>query len=283
MKLKVKKFDPQSLKPHRISLIVGKRGSGKSKCLVDLLYNMPPVDFVIGMAPTEETIQTFRQFIPDGCIYHQFNQNKLEQMIALQREMVKKQINRSFLLILDDCLYEKSVLKSTAMRELFLNGRHLHIAMIICAQYVMDLSPDLRTNVDYIFAMRENIIANRAKLHKFFYGMFEKYEDFAKTMDATTSNFGSMVLDNTAKSNEIEDCVYWYRANINVPPFKLGKGVFWKLDKKCKRKEELSSQDALEEITQMGSQIDKNSKRITTVQTTDEHGSFINNTNVIIP
>ena len=283
MKLKVKKFDPKTLKPHRISLIVGKRGSGKSKCLVDLLYNMPPVDFVIGMAPTEETIQTFKQFIPDGCIYNQFNQSKLEQMIALQREMVRKQINRSFLLILDDCLYEKSVLKSTAMRELFLNGRHLHISMIICAQYVMDLSPDLRTNVDYIFAMRENIIANRAKLHKFFYGMFEKYEDFAKTMDATTSNFGSMVLDNTSKSNEIEDCVYWYRANVDIPPFKLGKGIFWKLDKTCKRKEELSTDDKLEEISQMGSFQEKNSKRITIVQTTDEHGTVTKKSNVVIP
>tara|TARA_B100000214_G_C23972624_1_gene630981 strand:- start:755 stop:1600 length:846 start_codon:yes stop_codon:yes gene_type:complete len=280
MKLKVKKFNPQNLKPHRISLIVGKRGSGKSKCLVDLLYNMPKVDFVIGMAPTEETIETFRQFIPESCIYHQFNQNKLEQMIALQREMVRKKIDRSFLLILDDCLYEKSVLKSTAMRELFLNGRHLHISMIICAQYVMDLSPDLRTNVDYIFAMRENIIANRAKLHKFFYGMFEKYEDFAKTMDATTANFGSMVLDNTSKSNEIEDCIYWYRARIDFPPFRLGKDIFWKLDKKCKRIVQ-ESNETIEEITQMRNNDDKNSKRITAVHTTDESGAIVKNNSVV--
>jgi len=282
MKLKVKKFDPTIVKPHRITLIVGKRGSGKSKCLVDLLYNLPPVDFVIGMAPTEETIETFRQFIPETCIYNSFNQNKLEQMIALQREMIRKKINRSFLLILDDCLYEKSVLKSTAMRELFLNGRHLHISMIICAQYVMDLSPDLRTNVDYIFAMRENIIANRAKLHKFFYGMFEKYEDFAKTMDATTSNFGSMVLDNTSKSNEIEDCVYWYRAQIDVPEFKLGKASYWKLDKKCRREEELtSSSNFMDDISQMNNN-DKTSKRITVVQTTDENGESTNS-RIVVP
>ena len=283
MKLKVKKYDPTAVKPHRISLVVGKRGSGKSRLLVDLLYHMPPVDFVIGMAPTEETIETFREFIPESCIFHNFNQNKLEQMIALQRELIRKKITRSFLLILDDCLYEKSVLKSTAMRELFLNGRHLHISMIICAQYVMDLSPDLRTNVDYIFAMRENIIANRAKLHKFFYGMFEKYDDFAKTMDATTANFGSMVLDNTSKSNEIEDCVYWYRARIDLPGFRLGRKIYWKLDRKCKRKEVLNSEDAMDEIAQLGAPQDKNSRRITNVQTTDETGTVVNGANVIIP
>lgn len=282
MKLKVKKYDPTSVKPHRITLIVGKRGSGKSKMLVDLMYHLPPVDFVIGMAPTEETIETFRQFIPESCIYHQFNQSKLEQMIALQRELIRKKIKRSILLILDDCLYEKSVLKSTAMREIFLNGRHLHIAMVICAQYVMDLSPDLRTNVDYIFSMRENIISNRAKLHKFFYGMFEKYEDFAKTMDATTANFGSMVLDNTSKSNEIEECVYWYRASIDLPEFKLGRSIFWKLDKKCKRENNAETEDVMDEIAQLGAPQDKNSKRITSVQTTDETGTVINN-KVVVP
>ena len=278
MKLKVKKYDPTKVKPHRITLIVGKRGSGKSKMLVDLMYHIPKVDFVIGMAPTEETINTFRQFIPESCIYNSFNQNKLEQMIVMQRELIRKNVRRSILLILDDCLYDKSVLKSTAMREIFLNGRHLLISMVICAQYIMDLSPDLRTNVDYIFSMRENIISNRAKLHKFFYGMFEKYEDFAKTMDATTVNFGSMVLDNTAKSNEIEDCVFWYRARIDLPDFKLGRSVFWKLDEKCRKIEDKSksNDDIFDDIASISKGNEKLSKRITIVQTTDETGTVVN-------
>jgi hypothetical protein len=278
MKLKVKKYDPTKVKPHRITLIVGKRGSGKSKMLVDLMYHIPQVDFVMGMAPTEETINTFREFIPESCIYHSFNQNKLEQMIVMQRELIRKNVKRSILLILDDCLYDKAVLKSTAMREVFLNGRHLLISMVICAQYIMDLSPDLRTNVDYIFSMRENIISNRAKLHKFFYGMFEKYEDFAKTMDATTANFGSMVLDNTAKSNEIEDCVFWYRARIDLPDFKLGRSVYWKLDKKCRKIEDKSksNDDIFDDIASISRGSDKLSKRITIVQTTDETGTVTN-------
>ncbi len=274
MKLKVKKYDPQVVKPFRIHLCVGKRGSGKSCLLVDLLYNMPNIDFAVGMAPTEETLETFRKFLPETCIYNSFNLNKLEQLIALQRELARKKIVRSVLVILDDCLYDKSVLKSSAMREIFLNGRHLHIAMIICAQYVMDLSPDLRTNVDYIYAMRENIIANRAKLHKFFYGMFEKYDDFAKCMDATTAAYGSMVLDNTSKSNEIEECVFWYRANVNLPEFKLGRSIYWKLDKKYKKNDQkMSNDEIMEDIAQLDMKTDKNSKRITLVQTIDESGN----------
>ena len=37
--LRVRKFEPCSVKKDRITLIVGKRGSGKSSLLEDLLFN----------------------------------------------------------------------------------------------------------------------------------------------------------------------------------------------------------------------------------------------------
>ena len=54
MKLKVKKYDPQVVKPFRIHLCVG------SVVPVNLAYSliyytMPNIDFAVGMAPTEET------------------------------------------------------------------------------------------------------------------------------------------------------------------------------------------------------------------------------------
>lgn len=72
--------------------------------------------------------------------------------------------------------------------------------------------------------------------------MFEKYDDFAKCMDATTASYGSMVLDSTSKSNEIEECVFWYRANVNLPEFKLGRSIYWKLDKKYKKNDPTEEQ-----------------------------------------
>ena len=122
--------------------------------------------------------------------------------------------------------------------------------------------------------MRENIIANRAKLHKFFYGMFEKYDDFSKCMDATTSNFGTMILDNTSKSNEIEECIFWYRADLNTPEFRLGRSIFWKLDETYKKKAtSLSNDEIMEDIAHLDMNPEKNCKRITVVQTIDESGN----------
>lgn len=35
------------------------------------------------------------------------------------------------------------------------------------------------------------------------------------------------MLDNTQTSNEIGDCVFWYKANV-LPPFRMGSSRFWK-------------------------------------------------------
>ena len=32
-------------------------------------------------------------------------------------------------------------------------------------------------------ALRENIMSNKSKLWKYFFGMFDRYEDFARVMD----------------------------------------------------------------------------------------------------
>ena len=53
----------------------------------------------------------------------------------------------------------------------------LRLYFVVAMQYVMDMTPDLRTQVDYVFALRESIISNKHKLWKYFFGMFEKFEE----------------------------------------------------------------------------------------------------------
>ena len=93
-------------------------------------------------------------------------------------------------------------------------------------QYCMDLPPALRANVDYVFILRENIIQNREKLYKSFFGIFPTFDMFNKVMDACTENYECIVLDNTSKSNKIEDCVFWYKAKMHKN-FKVGAPEYW--------------------------------------------------------
>ena len=101
---------------------------------------------------------------------------------------------------------------------------------MLAMQYCMDLSPDLRCNIDYIFILRENILQNREKIWKNFFGIFPTFDMFNQVMTACTENYECLVLDNTSKSNKIEDVVFWYKADLH-PPFKAGHPKFWKIHK----------------------------------------------------
>lgn len=54
---------------------------------------------------------------------------------------------------------------------------------------------------------------------------------FSKVMDACTENYECLVLDNTVRSNKIQDCVFWYKASVRKN-FRVGSPEIWKLHKK---------------------------------------------------
>jgi hypothetical protein len=134
-------------------------------------------------------------------------------------------------LLLDDCMYDNKFMRDTCIRQCFMNGRHWKIFFMLTMQYCMDLPPALRANVDYVFILRENIIQNREKLYKSFFGIFPTFDMFNKVMDSCTENYECLVLDNTSKSNKIEDCVFWYKAKIHTN-FKVGAPEYWAAHKK---------------------------------------------------
>tara|TARA_B100001758_G_C17938233_1_gene366967 strand:+ start:63 stop:473 length:411 start_codon:yes stop_codon:yes gene_type:complete len=95
----------------------------------------------------------------------------------------------------------------------------------------MDLSPDLRANIDYVFVLRENILANKEKIYKNFFGIFPTFDIFNQVMTKCTENFECLVLDNTSRSNEIEDVVFYYKANVRGN-FRVGSAAFWQHHRK---------------------------------------------------
>jgi hypothetical protein len=50
-------------------------------------------------------------------------------------------------------------------------------------------------------------------------------------MNSCTEGYDCMVLDNTSRSNKIEDCIFWYRAKPDRQ-FKIGSRELWDFHKK---------------------------------------------------
>ena len=239
MNVDIQRFDPSTIKPHRIAVLIGKRGTGKSTLLEDLLYHQRrQLDMLVACTPTESSAEMFATHTPDTLVHDGLSQTMLEALLASQKRCAKRASKdstrsrpRSVMLCLDDCGYDKSTLRSRGIRDLFMNGRHRCCALTFSLQYLMDMSPDLRSNTDYVFVLKDTIRSNREKLHKFFFGMFDTYRDFAKVLDACTEDNEALVLDNTnaAKSSSISDSVFWYKAMAKTPPYQIGRPVFWRL------------------------------------------------------
>ena len=113
------------------------------------------------------------------------------------------------------------------MRRLFMNGRHYKVLFIITMQFALGIPPNLRTNIDYVFILRENIVSNRKRLYDHYAGMFPTFEIFCQVMDACTENFECLVIHNNAKSNKLEDQVFWYKGAGPHKDFKMCDEQFW--------------------------------------------------------
>jgi hypothetical protein len=232
MNIQLRKFNPASMKDDKVCVLIGKRNTGKSTLVTDILYHKKHLPAGIVMSATEEGNHHYQQFVPDLFIYGDYDKDAIERVLERQRQILlhNKPISPAFIL-LDDCMYDKKFMKDTCIRKCFMNGRHWKIFFMLTMQYCMDLTPDLRANVDYVFILRENIIQNREKLYKAFFGIFPTFDMFNQIMNACTENYECLVLDNTSKSNKIEDCVFWYKAKLH-PQFRIGSPQLWNYHKK---------------------------------------------------
>lgn len=233
--LNIKPFDPAGMRPTATVQFIGKRGSGKSTLIKDILYhNRRTFRFGIGMSPTDEATNDMGSIMPRACIYNHFAESAIENMLEMQRLSVKKHPDRNntMFAVIDDCAYDKKSFTTKAIREGFMNGRHRKMFFINSVQYMMDMPANLRGQIDYIFALRDTNHDQKEKLWKYFFGIFPDYKSFNTVFEQCTEGYGCMVMDTTVRSNKIDDCVFHYQANPNLPEFRLCDEIYWELDRR---------------------------------------------------
>jgi len=247
MNLELKKFDMKKItfKPNEnqgpVIVLIGRRDTGKSFLVRDLLYYHQDIPIGTVISGTEAGNGFYGKMVPKLFIHDEYNTAIIENILKRQKivmKQVKKEkeaygrsnIDPRTFVILDDCLYDNTWARDKLMRLLFMNGRHWKIMLVITMQYPLGVPPNLRTNIDYTFILREPYIANRKRIYENFAGMFPTFESFCQVMDQCTENYECLVVSNNAKSNKLEDQIFWYKA-IAHRDFKLGSKEFWEMSK----------------------------------------------------
>lgn len=239
-KVRVKRFDPQAIKSNRVILITGKRGSGKTTLVKDLIYKMRgQFDVGIGIGGTVASVEMLEGFLPKSMVHFVSDFDKvdlIERLVEKAKVTREHGRQRRFLLIMDDFAYRKDLLRHPIFREIFMNGRNFNMTLMLSAQYIMDLSSDLRSQIDYVFTFKETIPANRKRLFEYFYGMCNTLRDFEQLLSEFTKNYECLVMDNTSNSGEMEDQLFYYKAPFDTPDFTIGKRIYWAMDMMCNKK-----------------------------------------------
>ena len=259
MTLELKKFDMKSIqfKPNEnkgpVVVLIGKRDTGKSFLVRDLLFYQQDIPIGTVISGTEEGNGFYAKMVPKLFVHNEYNTAIIENILKRQRTVLKQikkdmetykrtTIDPRAFVILDDCLYDATWTRDKMMRLLFMNGRHWKVMLVITMQYPLGIPPTLRTNIDYVFILRENYIANRKRIYENYAGMFPTFESFCQVMDQCTENYECLVINNNSKSNKLHDQVFWYKADSHGD-FRLGSKEFWELSKGLKDDDEEEQYD----------------------------------------
>lgn len=144
--------------------------------------------------------------------------------------------------IIDDVSDDPKIYKTKLMRGLFkLGSQHWAQLLMIGSQYAIDMPPDIRKSVSYVALGREPELNERKKLYENFGGIVGTFDRFCDLMDQITGDYTFLVIKKRAQTNELEDCVSWFRTK------KLGD---WKFGSKEYREhgEKRYNKDYVEQI-----------------------------------
>ena len=203
MNLELKKFDMKNITfdankaSGPVIVLIGRRDTGKSFLVRDLLYYHQDIPIGTVISGTEAGNGFYGKLVPRLFIHDEYNTVIIEKILKRQKIVIKEikkeieaygrsNIDARTFVILDDCLYDNSWAREKLMRLLFMNGRHWKIMLVITMQYPLGVPPNLRTNIDYTFILREPYLNNRKRIYENFAGMFPTFESFCQVMDQCT-------------------------------------------------------------------------------------------------
>ena len=231
---KIKELDINNLRPRSIEddgvkyAMIGKPGTGKSSIIMSYMYAKRHI-FPVGLFcnGTEDSTQFFSKHVPDLFI-HPLSTSLVSQFIRRQKLARQYLANPWALFITDDCMDDPRIFNKPELKYVFKNGRHLKMAYIMSLQYSIDVKPDIRGCIDGTFILRESNERFRRNLYENYASVIPTYQDFKNIMDSLTGDYTALYIDNRSTSNKIEDCVYYYKADLSRidPNFKFGSKEF---------------------------------------------------------
>lgn len=231
--LNIRRFPIHLMRRHAINGFIGKKGSGKTTCMRDVLYYRRNSYDGVVFSTTEEVNNDWGSIFPYSFIYPDYQPEVVQRIISKKKSDGKRRRmgeyipRRTTTILCEDCSFDKNVMTDEGMNEIARNVRHLDIDFYFSAQYQMDIPRAPRTQLDYIFLFHDNIIGNRERAWND-WGRIVDYPVFCDILKTSCHDHGCLVIDNTSLSDNPEDVFFWYKPiERGKTSFRLGSRAYW--------------------------------------------------------
>lgn len=200
--------------------------------IASLLYHKKHI-FPVGifMSGSEDSNHFYRKIAPSTFVFNDYSEEQITKFITRQK-MAKEHLKNPWaVILLDDCTDDPRIFNNKIQQGMYKRGRHWKKLYILSLQYSMDVKPVIRTNVDGVFILREPILKNRRKLWENYASIIPDFTLFCDIMDQITDDHTALYIHNAAGTNEWQECIFWYRADLIPEDFKFGCEDYWDFHK----------------------------------------------------
>jgi len=237
--VKIRKFDLNEIPDGSVCILIGKRKSGKSIAIKDLLHSKRDIPIGQVISGSEHANPFFSDFFPTSYIEEEYDTELISDIINRQKKIKEyakrnpqKNIDTRFMVVFDDCLHDNKWKNKKEIKNIFMNGRHFDITFVLAMQYVCGIPPILRTNVDYIFLFRDFSNQNRKKLYDSFGAAIPDFKMFCRLMNSL-GKYECLVLCASADNVKFENQCMYFKAKLRRN-FNFGSNKLWEYDKRIK-------------------------------------------------
>jgi len=244
--IKMLKFS--TLKPDTTIVIFGRRHTGKSTIIHYLLYKKSPVVRIpIVFSNTAYHSGEYDGRVPTILIHKKYSEKAVRQIFDYQNELMAKyegrgkkrleMLKNESIVVMDDVTSDEDLWKKNkSFKEVFYEGRHTRVSLIITVHDYVKLPSDLRSNIDYVIITGETRTKRIDNFRDDFWDdRFGDKKKFKHIFDWATAGWKALFIDVkkvTQKIAPFEECIKYVLVPEaeRIPVKKCGLKSLWMMN-----------------------------------------------------
>ena len=231
-KYDILEHDPTATTKGSITIMLAKKGTGKSYCTLNVLYkNWKKKRFNRGFLVTKtegtdkngfrdhiDKLYIHNNFDDDGLCYFLEQQKQMIEILRLRKEKHPKKVTwpgleKEVIGIFEDVLDDKSVKASQFLSTVGIRGRHANFNCIIICNSPKLILPELREAADYVYIFQPTGAKAVDSLFDIYAPVDMTKEDWRFLVGSLTKDKGIMVINKPAGNVDPAKAIEWYRAD----------------------------------------------------------------------